>query len=630
MLKQLFPSSHKHCDAVSANNEHPYTQISLLEYYITKTHLKTIVRSDLIAGDVTGQWGLMVDWSKSTRTITNLVRRNPIVEELNGEDVSDLGLEDTSEEEEVLEDEDVIEEGPDIIDFATEDLAVVPNTCMDLQLAKAVSIRLRLSEEGVLDKVDEGVFILPEKSDIKEFCRADQRRDRYNRPKKQSNDAGIKTEGTSKYALIYCVYTKLPFDGKNEPKSEGIVFYSGQNEICGIIRNPLWSGKRPIISKPVERRKGSFFGVSKIEPVKFLQWRACDLHNIGNDSALYEVQPVFAADPLNNPTWAAMVMAPGAVWPIAPGSVNKIDFGQVSEIADRKVEVYRGMIWQSLGINEMMMGAMPKGRKNNQMMQGMQQEQSTEVSDHAANYEEEMLNPLLEMLFEFDQQYRTRDLMVMTRGEIGYRAKIENIPPQQWGERYFFRWTGIETMNNMQRIQQMIGFLNVLKGVPPQQLNGRKLDATPILEAASEAIFGADLAPKVLIDERNLYTVPADVENEMLHNQFDVPVHEGDDDIKHLQEHMKAAAANGDPMGKYKAHQQAHMQQLMMKRQKQAGQAQAQGLPGAPGGAQPGGGPAPGAAGTPKPGALPAPAGGRPGQNPPGAISPDAMGAGRG
>jgi hypothetical protein len=115
----------------------PYTQLSLLEHYIRKTELKSIVRSDLIAGDVTGQWCLMIDWMKSERRVTKLVRRNPIIEQIDGEDVSELGIEDPlAPEEEDTETEDVVEEGPEIVDFAIEDLAVVPPTCNDLQRAR--------------------------------------------------------------------------------------------------------------------------------------------------------------------------------------------------------------------------------------------------------------------------------------------------------------------------------------------------------------------------------------------------------------------------------------------------------------------------------------------------------------
>jgi len=80
-LAQLFPANHKHVEAVGPTGETPYHVLSLLEHYIRKTNLKNIVRADLIAGDVTGQWNLYVDWKKSYRTVTEIVRKPPIVEQ---------------------------------------------------------------------------------------------------------------------------------------------------------------------------------------------------------------------------------------------------------------------------------------------------------------------------------------------------------------------------------------------------------------------------------------------------------------------------------------------------------------------------------------------------------------------
>jgi hypothetical protein len=146
-------------------------------------------------------------------------------------------------------------------------------------------------------------------------------------------------------------------------------------------------------------------------------------------------------------------------------------------------------------------------------------------------------------------------------------------------------------------------------------LNGKTLDVTPILESGTQNLFGPEMGPRILIDKRNMYTVPPDVENEMLHNGFHVQTHEADPDPEHLQSHMKAAAQNGDPMAVYKEHMALHMLQLQKKKEMQQGQ---QGAPGGPGGA------GPGVAGAPRPGAMPGPP--KPGgQQPPGAIHPDAM-----
>jgi hypothetical protein len=261
---------------------------------------------------------------------------------------------------------------------------------------------------------------------------------------------------------------------------------------------------------------------------------------------------------------------------------------------------------------------MPQGRKNNQLMGAMQQEQQVNITDHATRYEEVVLNPLMEMVFEFDQQFRTSALMIAQRGEIGVKAKMEEIAVPQWGQRFFFRWAGTEYMQSLQRSQQQIAFMNVAKGVPPQQLNGLTFDASPILLAICELMFGPDMAPRVLIDKRNMYAIDPDVENEILHNGMPVEVHEADDDIKHLQSHIRAANVNGDTLGLYKTHMGAHMMQLQKKQQMQM--AQAQGMPGGPGGAG-----QPGNAGAPRPGAMPSPAGGRPMQQPPGSIQTDAM-----
>jgi len=275
-------------------------------------------------------------------------------------------------------------------------------------------------------------------------------------------------------------------------------------------------------------------------------------------------------------------------------------------------------IRESLDVTDMMMGIMPPGRKNSQQIGAVSAAESVTVMDHADRYEQVILNPLLEMLFEFDQQFRTTEIAVETMGEIGIKAKIESVPVPQWGEKIFFRWTGTEYQQGLQRMQQQIAATNVLKGIPPQMLGGKTLDLAPMAEMLAENVFGPELAPRILKDMRNQYKIDPQIENEMLWNSFDVQVHEMDDDPAHLQSHTQAAQINGDPMGLYQAHIMAHMQQMQRKREMAMPQKPG-GLPGAPGGA------GPGVPGTPRPGALPAPGGPRPAQNPPGAVQPTQM-----
>ncbi|AOI92547.1 hypothetical protein [Burkholderia pseudomultivorans] len=611
-LAQLFPVNHKHVGATGPDGTIPFAQVSLLEHYIRSAAVKDVVRADLIAGDVTGQWNLYIDWSRTQRRITELIKKPPILEdhELGGE-VEDLAADDDEWDWE-KETKEVTTEGPDIVPFATEDLAVYPPTCNDIEKATATAIRLRLTIDAVQQFVDEGIFIgVSAKELVDNLAKPDGGREKYVPPKKRTGDAGIRTEGTFKYALIYEVHTNLDLGNGKEPC---FVYFAGQDVILGIIRNPFWSGKRPIISAPIERITGSFFGISKIEPVKFLQWNLNDFWNMGQDSAQYSLLPITMVDPLSNPNYQSMVVGLAAVWLTDPNKTKFANFPAIYKDAIPLCENLKQQINESMDVNDAMLGKMPAGRKNQAQMAAMAQQQESNIIDNAKRYEEVILNPLLEWMFELDRQFRTEELTVEVLGELGARANLQTIPPQAFGERYFFRWCGTSYQQNLQRMQQMIAWMNVLRGIPPQQLDGRRLNIGPILEYGTEQIFGPEVAPRILIDERNLFHLDPQDENLMMHNGLPAEIHQADDDRAHIAAHLQAAQLTGDQQGLFRAHIQQHQQAMQAKLQAQQAPTPPQGQPGVPGGA------GPGVAGTPRPGAQPGQP--RP-QGPAGMIHPD-------
>jgi hypothetical protein len=350
-----------------------------------------------------------------------------------------------------------------------------------------------------------------------------------------------------------------------------------------------------------------------------MQWNLNDFWNMGQDSATYSLLPIIMTDPEKNPNYAMMVYGLAAVWPTDPKSTQIVNFPQLWKDSVQMCESIKAQIHESLDVNPGMMGKMSNGRKNAGAAAAQQQEQSVAILDLAERFEEEILNQVLERFFEYDTQFREEDITVLTMGEIGVRAAMQVIPPQQWGNRYHFTWCGTEYVLSMQRMQQQIATMNVLRGIPPQQLNGKKLDITPILEILVDNVFGAELSSRILIDERNMHTVPPEIEDEMLVNGIPVEVHEGDDDNEHLMAHQNAGKVSGDPAGLIRTHMQAHIQSLQKKRQAamMAQQPQQPGMPGVPGGS------GPGVAGTPRPGGQPQMS--RPGQNPAGSIHPDQM-----
>jgi len=609
-LKQLFPNKYKHVEAVGSDHQEPQPQLALLEHYIRSTNLKSLVRSMLISGDVTGQWSLYVDWKRNYRTLTEVTRRNPILETVDGQKVE---LEDLNEEEDVEETKTVMEEGPEVVDLATEDLVVIPPTCNKVEKADITAVKLRMSKGQIERMIKEGIFVIDEEKELGKWIADRKGQEKYNPEKKRVSDAGIKTEGTNKYALIYEAHVRLEFEeGKKEL---AYVYYAGENEIIGIIKAPQWGQKRPIISAPVDRIAGSFNGISKIEPVKFLQWNLNDFWNMGQDSAMYSLLPIVMTDPEKNPNYAMMVFGLAAVWPVDPNSTQLHSFPQLWKDSVQMCQSIEMRINQSLDVNEMMMGRPQGGKKNAQAVGAQMQEGSVAVVDHAERFEEEILNPLMERLFEYDSQFREEELSVLNIGEIGLKASMVEVEPNQWGQRYFFQWSGTSFVMNMQRMQQQIATMNVLRGIPPQQLNGRRLDIAPILDTMVDNVFGPELGGQILIDDRNKFTIDPEIENEMMVNGIMVEVHEGDDDAQHIQSHSMAGKMSTDPTGMIRSHIQSHMQALQKKRE--AAMPKPQGQPGIPGGA------GPGVAGTPRMGAQPQMP--RPGQQPPGGIHPDQM-----
>ncbi|MBR7911232.1 portal protein [Burkholderia vietnamiensis] len=415
-LAQLFPVNHKHVGATGPDGNMPFAQISLLEHYIRSAAVKDVVRADLIAGDVTGQWNLYIDWSRTQRRITELIKKPPILEdhELGGE-VEDLAADEDDWDWE-KESKEVTTEGPDVVPFATEDLAVYPPTCNDIEKATATAIRLRLTVDAVQQFIDEGVFVGVEAKELVDnLAKPDGGREKYVPPKKRTGDAGIRTEGTFKYALIYEVHTNLDLGNGKEPC---FVYFAGQDVILGIIRNPFWSGKRPIISAPIERITGSFFGISKIEPVKFLQWNLNDYWNMGQDSAQYSLLPITMVDPLSNPNYQSMVVGLAAVWLTDPTKTKFANFPAIYKDAMMLCQGIKQEINESMDVNDAMLGKMPTGRKNQAQMAAMAQQQESNIIDNAKRYEEVVLNPLLEWMFELDRQFRTEELTVEVLGEL--------------------------------------------------------------------------------------------------------------------------------------------------------------------------------------------------------------------
>jgi hypothetical protein len=582
----LFPAVGNNIQCVSETGDIPAETLAILQRHVVYSDMRAVLSQMLLAGDIEGQWSLMASWRDVARKITRKFRS-----EFEGEEIIDV------------KEEEIRDCGPQVRVLPAQDLWVFPDTSKKIDDCEIVAVALRLTDEDLDEMVDQGLMTQKGIDRIVKDAGDDQIKWA---DKNRSSDAGIKMKKGQKFCLVYMVFKTLKLEGEKVP---AIVFFGGPDNVVGVVKNPYWSGRVPVISAPVDQVPGSFWGKSKVGPVRALAYQLNDITNMGMDSAEYSLLPIVMTDPVKNPRTGSMVMGKAAIWETSPNDTSLLNFPQLYTHALTLRQVVKQQIMESMDVNETMLGKAPQGRKNAQAIAAQSSEALATIGDVARRVEHEILNPLLEWFYELDVQFRDDDLWVAMEGEHGVQAKMQRLPAQQVNERYHFRWMGLDQTIGAQRIQQMIGMMNVLRGVPPQQLNGRRLDVGPILDFVAQSTFGPTMTQNILIDERHKTLVPPAVEIELLLNGFDCPPNPLDNQIEHLQALQKAAQQTGDPKGVFRKQMQARMQMM-----------QAQMPQGTPGMGGMGG---PGQPGQPRPGAMPGQ--GRPAQNPAGAIHADHM-----
>lgn len=605
---QIFPQNGRYADVVG-QGDFPWDIMAILDHYVGQAKLKSVVIPALMReGDCSGQYSLFIDWATKKRNIVKKSKKPTTPSELGTGDNEEGEYEDRTFEE-------VLEAKPDVVVLDARNLCILPTSVDEVEGADIVAVAMWVTKSRVKKFIREGVFEKDAGEALLEnFDQLPQGNNQQpDTEKKAANQAGVRTDSKgAKRCLIYRVWTKVKIKGEYRLCE---VYYAGQDNILSCKRAPYWNDRVPVISKPVVKVPGSIWGKSPAEAVEKLQYQANDAVNIGMDSAQYALLPIVMTDPEKNPKIGSMILAQAAIWETSPKDTQFASFPPLYKDALTIVGVCKDQIMQSLGVNPAMMPHGSSGKKPSQAQVAQEQQVALESTANVVTIlEEGVLNEILRWFYDLDYQFRTKPMTIQKFGQMGLQADLQQIDLLPDEAHYVFKWNGTEANKSVQQVQQMIAAMNVIRGIPPEQLPpGMKVDISPIIEHMAGVAFGPRLAPKVLIDQRHQQTLDPELENQLMNNAFPVPVHPGDNDAEHIQSHQIALMA-GDLHGFIHQHMMEHMMQMKMKAQPP--QPKPQGSPGVPGGA------GPGVAGTPRIGAQP----GMPrSQQPPGAVSQDQM-----
>lgn len=615
---QLFPVSGR-CVAVTTTEEQiPQATMSLLESYVRKGKIQTeVIPPMLVNGDVEGQYNIYVSWLQENRKTTRRITVANVK-------VADAEFPDLGTSDDYIDEDDDLGR-PDVEVLHDADVLILPVTARSVEDAIAcggsATIQRRWSKGRIRRAIADGDIDAAAGADL---LKAMQDASKNNREvgERLTHAAGVKDKGTN--ALVYETWTEVKVGGSYMLCR---AFYGGANNVLGCKRNPYWCDKVPLISVPVKKTAGVFKGWAPVEAVADLQILANDTINEGADTSHFAAMPIVMTDPEKNPRVSSMILGLGAVWETNPNDTQFAEFPQLWEGAMGRALACQTQINQTLSVNPSMMPQSTGGAKKMNQAE-VANEQAVDLlttADAVTVVEQGVMTPMIQWFADLDHQFRDEAVTIRVYGDLGVRAKMEDVEPLQMDNRWEYRWYGVEAAQGAAAMQQKIAWTNVIKGIPPQLYADYELDLSPMLVQGTEDVFGPELAPLILKRKQVISMDPL-IENDMMQHGFRVVVNPADNDQEHLAAHMGALEAHDggvDPHGTFREHISAHQLQLQQKAMAQhEASAQGQGVPGTPGG-----GAAPGVAGTPAP-----PSGAqvetpRMFKGPPGMIHPDSMGA---
>ncbi len=614
---QMCPQSGRYLEIISADGSQPQSLIGLLEHYLREARFETQVLKPLIRlAIVEGHYNLYIDWGELEREIVSRETHGPRVEiagqqmEAPGEEIEDMG------------EPELIVEGRPVFDVLHDsDVAVWPanSDSLDEAFSKGggVAIVRHWTKHKIDQMIEMGCIRKPEGKALKESMDKVSK-DTVDLEKHLAEAVGIHPKGTG--ATVWEVWTMLPLDDKGAFDEDGRdrlcrVFLGPNRAQLGAKRNPYWNDRCPLLSVPIEKTPGVFKGKSLISYVDSLQYEANDAINEGADAATLSAAPIVLRDPekSNGP----LVFGVGAIWDGGKDAISLLTFPDLTPRAQTRVQMALAAIFQSLGVNPSMLPQQTRISKSNQAQ--VAQEQAVDLLTTAEGVKvpvEGILTPMLGLIVDYDYQFRDTDITIRQFGEMGIRARLEQVEPLQNRHGYTFIWRGAEQVKLSMMMQQAgTAWMATLMN-PAMQMAlakaGYSFDPAPLVIAQNQNLFGAYLGSQTLINQRELLTVDPQLENEILAAGEHMQVHPLDQDVPHLQSHMQAIQGTGDPHGTIQQHIAAHLQSMQMKNMAAMQQAQAQG------GGQPG---PPGGGRGPQPGAMPA--GPHAPKRPPGLPHPD-------
>lgn len=346
-----------------------------------------------------------------------------------------------------------------------------------------------------------------------------------------------------------------------------------------IQKNPYWHQQRPYLVPRLMRCVGEFYGRGIMEVIDRINYMMNDVVNQTMDSVQYEINPITLIDPSGVAFPNSVRLHPGAKWLINDPTKNVVFSkpASVAAVGFTTLSLLQGYIHDFSGANAAMQGqpaVRGRGRYQNTAsgMQTLLSQGSSTVVTMVEDLEQEFGEPALYQSYSLMEQFYNEKLMLRILGRKGAPIVQKRVELADIVGNYEFKWLGATSTRNRQIVgQQMINFLNIARGFPPQIL--QSLNWEWLIKKIWSEAFGMKGQEELFSPQGSMTTVDPTLEFKLMLENRPIKVSPGDDDQIHLKQHYidREKVSDPDILVEWDMHIKEHVNKLsqMVQQQKQ-------------------------------------------------------------
>ena len=264
----------------------------------------------------------------------------------------------------------------------------------------------------------------------------------------------------------------IDFDYEGDGKKVPCVIAIANGVVIRVQKNPFWHQRKPYVICPFIPLKDEPWGIGLCELTYYDQAIMNDLYNQMLDDATFTLHNMWTRK-IGCPTLKSQLRAaPNRVFEVR----NKDDItplptagGAIMQTAIAAQRVVRDNINNTTGNQPILQGQPLRSRTTATEVQGQERHGLAKIVDIADRFSERIIQPLVEATFELDRQFMDNPGLVRIdtpKGQVFRKMLFEDLDFD-----YQFRVIGaMDVENKMVKMQQLIGFLNILRGFPPQAM----------------------------------------------------------------------------------------------------------------------------------------------------------------